>query len=378
MAKENSDTLIPICSPLLSGMEEEYVTECVRSGWISSSGKYVREFEEVFSKYCGAGYGVACTSGTTALHLALAAAGVGPGDEVIIPDFTMIATSNAVIYTGATPALVDSEPATWNMDVALVERCITPRTRTILPVHIFGHTVDMDPLISLANKYGLMIIEDAAEAHGAEYKGKKTGSIGRMGCFSFYANKMITTGEGGMVVTDDPELAERLRSLRDLCFGVPRFEHRGLGFNYRMTSLQAAFGLGQMARIEEFVESRRSHAALYRTLLKDIRGISTQPEMPWAKNVYWMFGIILEDDFGMAKDGVCDALLRQEIETRSFFYPIHNQPVYKQPRENNPRCDGEYPVADRLYSRGILLPSGSGLTTGQIHRVVEAIAALAR
>jgi perosamine synthetase len=245
--------MIPVCIPLLGEKELENVIDCIKTNWISSKGKYVEEFEDKFAKYCGCKYGVTTTSGTTALHLALASIGVGKGDEVIIPASTMIATAFAVVYCDATPVLVDAEPETWNIDVAKIEEKITDRTKAIMPVHIYGHPCDMDPIMKLAKEHDLYVAEDAAEAHGAEYKGKKAGGIGDIGCFSFYANKIITTGEGGMVVTNDEEIAERAKSLRNLSFPKEKriYLHSEVGYNYRMTNIQAAIGLAQFERIDE-------------------------------------------------------------------------------------------------------------------------------
>ncbi|MDI6737846.1 MAG: DegT/DnrJ/EryC1/StrS family aminotransferase, partial [Nanoarchaeota archaeon] len=248
--------MIPVCEPCMAGKELEYVSDCIKTNWISSNGRYITQFEDSFSRYCGTKYGIGCSNGTVALHLALAAIGIGPGDEVIIPDFTMIATANAVAYCGATPIPVDSEPRTWNMDVRQIKEKITSKTKAIMPVHIYGHPVDMDPLLKLAKEHNLLVIEDAAEAHGALYKNRKTGSLGDAACFSFYANKLITTGEGGMVVTNNEQIAEKARLLRNHAFGKPRFVHNEIGFNYRMTNIQAAIGCAQMEKIDEFVDAR--------------------------------------------------------------------------------------------------------------------------
>ena len=268
--------MIPVCEPLLGGKEIEYVLDCLKTNWISSKGKYVEEFEEQFAHYCGCKYGISTTSGTTALHLALASVGIKSDDEVIIPTFTMGATAFAIVYTGAKPVLVDSEPETWNMDVTKIEEKITPpRTKAIMPVHIYGHPCDMDPIEEIAEKYNLWLIEDAAETHGAEYKGRKAGGIGHIGCFSFYANKIITTGEGGMLVSNDEKIAEKARRLKDLAHSPEkRFLHTDVAFNYRMTNIQAAIGLAQFERIDELAERRRRNAHLYNSLLKGIDGIT--------------------------------------------------------------------------------------------------------
>ena len=362
---------IPVCSPKLGEKEIEEVTRCIRSGWISGISEVVEEFEEKFAKYCGCKYGIATNSGTTALHLALAALGIGPGDEVIIPTFTMIATANAVTYTGAKPVLVDSEFATWNIDVSKIEEKITNRTKAIIVVHTYGHPVDMDAVLKVAKKYNLYVIEDAAEAHGAEYKGKKTGSMGDLGCFSFYANKIITTGEGGMIVTNNEELAERARWLRAHAFGRhgKHFYHEALGFGYRMSGLQAALGLAQLERIDEFVSIRRNNAKLYNSLLSELGDkITLPPEAPWAKNVYWMYSILIQENFGISRDELMRKLELEGIETRTFFYPIHVQPIYAK------QYQGEsFPVAEELSKKGINLPSGNNLTADEIEYVCKCI-----
>jgi perosamine synthetase len=357
--------VIPVCEPTLGGNEAKYVLDCVESNWISSAGKYIPRFEEAFAEACDARYGVACANGTVALHLALATLGVGPGDEVILPTFTMIATINSVTYTGATPVLVDSEPLTWNMDLNQVADKITPRTRVVMPVHTYGHPVDMEPLLELAERHGLSIVEDAAEAHGADYRGRKAGSLGHAGCFSFYANKIITTGEGGMITTNDPEIARLARILRDHAFSEERhFWHKYLGYNYRMTNMQAAVGLAQTEQLATFVAARRANAARYSAALDRIPGIVTPPEADWAKNVFWMYSILVQDEFGMTRDGLRDCLADHGIETRTFFIPMHLQPIYYQAFKGQ-----RYPVAEMLCQRGFYLPSASSLTAREIDYV---------
>ena len=335
---------IPVAEPDIGKEELENVVEAVRSGWISGKGGFVEEFEERFAKYCGVRYGVATNSGTTALHLALAALGVGPGDEVIVPDLTFAATINAVIYTGAKPVLVDVHPDYWCMDPDEVEKVITRRTKAIIPVHLYGHPCDMDPIMELAEKYGLFVVEDAAEAHGAEYKGKKVGSFGHVSCFSFYGNKIITTGEGGMCVTDDEELAERMRLLRG--HGMreeKRYWHDVVGYSYYMTNLQAAIGVAQLKKIDRFIERKRHIARLYAEELSTINGITLHPEMPWAKCVYWLYSILIDRmRVGVGRDYLMKQLEREGIETRPFFYSLHDMPPYK----NFTR--GSYPVSTVL------------------------------
>ena len=365
--------MIPVCEPSLIGRELKYVKRCIKTNWISSSGEYINLFEKKFAEFCNTKYAVSCNNGTTAIHLALESLGIGPGDEVIIPDFTMIATANAVIYTGAKPVLVDSEKKTWNIDSSKIEEKITKRTKAIIPMHTYGHPVDMDPIIELAHKYNLYIVEDAAEAHGAEYKGKKIGSLSNIGCFSFYANKIITTGEGGMIVTDDEKLAERARLLKNHGFGKERFLHSDLGFNYRMTNIQAAIGLAQMENINNFVNMRRRNAALYNKYLSKIPGITLPPEEPWAKNVYWMYGILIEPEFGMSMPELREELEKRGIETRAFFIPMHSQPVYKKKDPRFPDTKGKYPVSDELSKKGFYLPSASTLKKFQIRYIAKTI-----
>jgi perosamine synthetase len=369
--------MIPVCEPVLDGKELEYVADCVKTTWISSNGKYISLFEKKFAEFCQTNYGVACNNGTTAIHLALEALGIGKNDEVIIPTFTMIATCNAVIYSGAKPVLVDAEMETWNIDTDLIEDKITPRTKAILVVHTYGHAVDMDPILEIAKKHNLFVVEDAAEAHGGEYKEKRCGSLGDIGCFSFYSNKIITTGEGGMVVTNNAEYAERAQSLRNHAFGKPRFIHNELGFNYRITNIQAAIGLAQMERADYLVNRRIKNAMRYNSLLKDVEGIKIPPEKAWAKNVYWMYSILIEDSFGLSKDDVMEKLRDKGVDTRSFFYGMHQQPVFKNNGDDRyPDCHGSYPVADELTRKGLYLPSSGSLTEDNIETVVQAIKSL--
>jgi perosamine synthetase len=367
---------IPVCEPTLGGNELKYVTDCVKTNWISSHGKYIEDFEKQFANYCNVSQGIACSNGTTALHLAIEAMGIGRGDEIIIPTFTMVASCNAVIYSGAKPVLVDSELETWNMDPEKIEEKITPKTKAIMVVHTYGHPVDMDKIKKIASKHNLPIIEDAAEAHGAEYKGKKTGSLGDIACFSFYANKILTTGEGGMVITNNERWADRARSLRNHYFGKVRFIHDDLGYNYRMTNIQAAIGLAQLEKIEDYISARRNNAQLYNQLLKPIQGITTPPEASWAKNVYWMYGILIQDDFGMTMPEVRAALEKKGIDTRTFFIGMHKQPAYKKHDPRYPDINGSYPKSDELERKGFYLPSGSSLTQEQIHTVAEALTSL--
>lgn len=372
--------MIPVNEPLLAGREEEYMLECLRTGWISSSGRFIEEFEERWASYCGREYGVAVSNGTTALQLAVACLDLRPGDEVIMPTFTIISCAMAVIYCGGVPVLVDSDPQTWTMNVDLIEAMIGPKTRAIMPVHIYGHPVDMDAILHLADKHGLKVIEDAAEAHGAEYlTGRDTndsewwkcGSFGDLSCFSFYANKPITTGEGGMVLTNDACLAQKCRSLRNLCFQpARRFYHTELGFNFRLTNLQAAIGLAQVERIDAIIEKKRAIGAAYRERLQKVRSIEIQREMVWARSVFWMFGILLSDDLGLDALELARALKERGVETRPFFLGLHEQPVLRERRLF--RSD-DCPVAERLATKGLYLPSGLSLTQTQIGEVCEAL-----
>jgi len=360
--------VIPVCQPTLDGNERKYVLECMDTNWISSRGKFVDEFEEGFSHYCGVRFGITTNSGTTALHLALATMGLGEGDEVIIPSFTMISTANAITYLGAKPIVVDVEPETWNIDPDKIEAKITDTTRAIIPIHTYGHPANMDRLKSIADKHGLDIVEDAAEAHGAEYKGKRVGSFGKMAAFSFYANKIITTGEGGMIVTDDEELAGRLHTLRNYGFTQERhFWHKVMGFSYRMTNLQAAIGLGQFEKIDELIQGRIDNARLYSQLLENIPGITTPHESEDVKAVYWMYGVLVEDEFGLTKDELRQKLADRGIETRSFFIPIHLQPIYSY------LLSDEFAVSEELGRKGFYLPSASNLRPDQIEFIVDVI-----
>jgi perosamine synthetase len=304
------------------------------------------------------------------MHLALATLGLEAGDEVIIPTFTMIATINAVTYCGATPILVDNEATYCQMDVEQVAAKITPRTKAIIPVHIYGHPVDMDPLMELARQHGIVVIEDAAESHGAEYKGRRAGSLGDAAGFSFYGNKIITTGEGGMITTDNREIAKLAWNLRDHAFSTERhFWHKFVGFNYRMTNLQAAVGLGQVEQMGKFVEARRQHAFEYNARLAGIPGITTPPQAEWAKNVYWMYGILVDKEkYGMNRDELRRVLAENGVETRTFFIPMHCQPVYWNAFKGQ-----RYPVAEQLCRDGFYLPSASSLTLEEIVYISQVI-----
>jgi perosamine synthetase len=363
--------MIPVAEPLLGQKELEYVTDCVRSGWVSSLGEYVKRFEREFAAYCGVRHGVATHNGTVALHLALVALGIGPGDEVILPTLTFVATANAVTYTGATPIFVDSEPDTWNLDPDAVARAITPRTRAIIAVHLYGHPADMDALRVLADRHRVVLLEDAAEAHGALYRGRRVGSLGDMSVFSFFGNKIITTGEGGMVLTDDSALAERCFFLENQGRNKDNpYWHPEIGYNYRMTNMQAALGVAQLERIDELIAIRLRHAAHYRRRLSGVRGLGLPPCAAWADNVYWMYSVLVEEDYGLERDAVMDRLRQRGIETRPVFYPIHTLPMYNQGQR--------FPIAEDIGRKGINLPSGATLTPQQLDMVCDALTELSR
>ena len=374
--------MIPVCEPALLGNEKKYVLDALESGWISSAGKYIPAFEKAFAEYCGVKHGIAVCNGTVALHLSLISIGVGKGDEVIIPDFTMIASAFAVCYTGAIPVLVDAEPETWNIDTTKIEEKITEKTKAIIVVHIYGHPCNMKPIWILAKKYNLKIIEDAAEVHGAEityesnndFITKKTGSLVDIAIFSFYANKIITIGEGGMVVTDNDELAEKCRYYKNLCFplsGSRNFLHNDIGFNYRMSNIHAAIGLAQVEMVDRYVEMRIHNNSLYKRYLKDVPGITLQPEKEWAKNVYWMNGLVVNPEkYGMTRDELIIKLHENGIDSRLFFTGMHRQPSLQR---YGCDCNGEYPISDWLAENGLYLPSGSGLKLDEIKYICDAI-----
>ena len=369
--------MIPVNDLCLTERDLEYVSESIRTGWVSSAGNFLNEFEERWAAYCDRRYGIAVSNGTAALQLAGACLGLEAGDEVIIPTFTIISCPLAVIYNGGVPVLVDSCPRTWCMDVTHVEEKITQRTRAIMPVAIYGHPVDMDPLMELAHQYGLAIIEDAAEAHGAEYLSKRyagwrrCGSFGTLSCFSFYANKLITTGEGGMVLTDDSRLAEKAYSMRNLCFQREhRFHHEELGFNFRLTNLQAALGLAQLERINAIVAHKRWIGQEYTRRLKDIEGLELPVEEPWARSVYWMYGIVLSEQRDIEASQFAEMLRERGVETRPFFLGMHQQPVF---HKRGLYINEHYPVAERLSRKGLYLPSGVALQEEQLAHVCKAV-----
>ena len=358
---------IHIGEPSFGETELNNVTEAMKSGLISSKvGTFIGEFEEKFATYCGGKYAVTTSNATASLHLALEALGIGEGDEVIVPMLTFIATANAVTYTKAKPIFVDSHPDYWCLDPAQVERAITPRTRAIIPVHLFGHPCDMDTLMDIAKRHNLYVIEDAAESPGAEYRGRKAGSFGDVNCFSFFGNKIISTGEGGMCLTSDKELAEKITLLKDHGMDPDKhYWHYTIGYNYRMTNLQAAVGAAQVEKLDEFIRIRRKLAGIYHSLLKDIKGIVLPSEMPWAKHVYWMYPVLIEDKFGLSRDGLIERMGKLDIETKPFFYPLHTMPPYNEGKT--------FPVGEELSRKGICLPCSAKLNEQDIELVVQAI-----
>jgi len=363
--------MIPVFEPVFGEEEIQAVVETLRKGEISGSfSPTLEQFEKEFAAYVGCRYGIACTSGTTALHLAVAALQLSRGDEVLVSASTNIATALAVVHNGGVPVPVDSEEETWNLDLNLIESLITPKTRAIIPVHLYGHPVEMDKLMEIARKHNLVVIEDCAESHGATCRGKMTGSFGDMGCFSFYANKVITTGEGGMITTNNQQFAERLQLLRNLGFTKPRFRHEVAGFNFRMTGYQAAMGLAQLKKINYIVEEKRRVAHTYNKYLKEIPGIQTPPEASWAKNVYWMYGLLVNSSFGITRDQLAERLKSDGIDTRTFFCPMNQQPcLQKVDGFRNIPCH----VADRFWEIGLYLPSTYMLTEDTIKMIADSI-----
>lgn len=371
---------IPVNEPLLGQTELDYATDCIRTGWISSAGAYIERFESEWARYCGMPHGIAVSNGTEALQVAVDCLDLQPGDEVIMPTFTIISCAQAVVRAGGVPVLVDSDPRTWCMDVAQIAARITSRTRAIMPVHIYGHPTDMDPLCALADRHGLTVIEDAAEAHGAEYLShrgtepvwRRCGGLSHISTFSFYANKLITTGEGGMVLASDQRIAARARSLRNLCFRPERrFYHTELGYNCRLTNLQAALGVAQIARMDDIVARKRRMGVEYTRRLVPLSGVALPVQEPWARQVYWMYGLVLDEGTGLDAVEMANRLRARGVETRPFFLGMHEQPVFHKMG----LFRGEtYPVAERIARQGLYLPSGLALTTEQLGRVCEAVA----
>jgi perosamine synthetase len=363
------ETFLPVSEPSIGESELSLVSDAVRSGWVSSLGKYIPEFEQKFATFCGTKHAVSVFNGTVALHLALVALGIKPGDEVIVPSLTFVATMNAVLYCGATPVFADSEPTTWNIDPIDIEKRITRKTKAIIVVHLYGHPAQMDAILKIARKHKLKVIEDAAESHGALYKGKKVGSLGDVGCFSFYGNKVITTGEGGMIVTNNKKLAESMQFLKDHAMSATRkYFHPVMGFNYRLTNLQAALGVAQMTKIDRFIVKKRHVAQEYNRLLSGLPGIVLPPETSWAKNVYWMYSILVTPDAGLSRDDLAKELKKRNIDSRPFFVPNHKLPYLPAKTRNI-----TLPNAETLSAQGMNLPSSVLVTDEQIAAVCSAI-----
>jgi perosamine synthetase len=360
---------IPVAAPVLRGREREYVLDCLDSNWISSTGRYVDEFERAFAEFCGVRHAITCCNGTVAVHLALMAAGIGPGDEVIVPTLTYVASANPVVYCGATPVFVDAEPATWNLDPEAVAAAVTPRTKAIVVVHLYGHPADMDPILAVTRAHGIAVIEDAAEAHGAEYRGQRAGGLGDVGTFSFYGNKILTTGEGGMVTCDSDEMAALVRQLRGQGQDPQRrYWFPIVGFNYRMTNVAAAIGLGQLETIDWHLERRREIAAWYREELGAVPGLELSPEAEWARSAFWISCMVVPDGGAAERDDLMERLADRGIETRPFFYPMHTLPPYAETARGQ-----EFPVATALAERGVNLPSGAGLERDDVAYIGQAV-----
>ncbi len=364
---------VPISKPFIGDEEANLAQEVISRGEISGTfGNYISEFEKGFAKYCGCNYGVSTANGTNALHLALATLSIGSGDEVLVSTFTNMAPFFAVLYQGAKPVPVDIESDTWNLDSRLLEEKITPRTKAIIAVHIYGHPVDMDPILEVAKKHNLFVIEDAAEAHGAEYKGKRIGSLGDIGCFSFYANKILTTGEGGMIVTNNREYAERAHSLKSLAYGDGdnRFMHKEVGFNYRMTNVQAAIGVVQLKKIDSVINKKREVAHFYLKHLENIPGLQLPVEKTYAKNVYWMFHVVLQRDLKNRREQVTEELKKRGIETRPAFIPYNMQEIFiKKGWTTRDEC----PVANKVAENGFYIPSGPAISAEELLYVVKSL-----
>lgn len=360
---------IPVSAPVLNGNERKYVLDCLDTTWISSNGKYIELFEKSFASFCQTKHALSCCNGTVALHLALMALGLTAEDEVLVPSLTFVATANAVAYCGARPVFLDSDPDTWNLDVSTIAEKITPRTKGIVAVHLYGNPVDMDALMSLAKQHGLWVVEDAAEAHGAEYGGKKVGSFGVLSSFSFYGNKIITSGEGGMVVTNDASRALKVSRLKGQGMDPDhRYWFPIIGYNYRMTNIAAALGLAQLENVEASIQRRNEIAEWYKDELREVAGLEFQKPQHNSKPVNWMFTIVLNESLQFSRDSLMRYLLHHNIETRPVFYPMHILPPYK-----SSNMDWKLPIADRISSRGINLPTWGGLTRDDIQYICQMV-----
>ena len=372
--------MIPVNEPALAGRELEYVEECVRTGWVSSAGRFIEEFEQQWAAYCGMHHGIAVSNGSLAIQIALQALKLQPGDEVIMPAFTIISCATAIIYAGGVPVLVDADPVTFAMNPAQIEARITLRTRAIMPVHLYGHPADIDPILDIARRHNLKVVEDAAEVHGAQYLSgragptpawRRCGSFGDVSTFSFYANKLVTTGEGGMLLTNDAELAERARSIRNLCFRADRrFYHTELGHNGRLTNLQAALGVAQVERIDQIVARKRWMGQAYTERLAGTPHLQLPVEQSWARAVYWMYAVVIDDSSVMDAVVFARRLAAEGVETRPFFLGMHEQPALLK---RGLFAGERYPVTERIARKGLYLPSGLALTEPQIDAVVAAV-----
>ncbi len=358
---------ISIAMPIFNGNEKKYLNECIDTGWVSANGRFIDEFQKKFAEFCGVKYALACSNGTVTLHLALLALGIGPGDEVIMPTLTYIATANAVRYCGAIPVFVDSEFDTWNIDPSEIERAITKKTKAIIPVHLYGLPANMTEIMKISKKYKIPVIEDAAEAHGAMWNEKRVGSIGTIGSFSFFGNKIITSGEGGMLVTNDEKLYKRMKFLRSQGVDLKKkYWHLELAYNYRMTNMQAAVGLGQLEKIEWHMSERIRVASLYKKYLKGVEGVVEQRIPKNAVHSYWMYTIVLSNKIKKSRDEVMDYMEKQNIEMRPVFYPMHVMPPYYNPMLN---CKN----AEQISKRGINLPTHSQITENHVKYIVDCL-----
>ena len=370
--------MIPVNEPVLTDQDFEYLKEAFSSGWISSAGKYIEQFEKKWAEYCGMAHGISVSNGTAAIQLALDAAGIGEGDEVIMPSFTIISCGQAVTNLGATPVLIDSDANTWCMDVTSIESRVTKKTKAIMVVHMYGHPVDMDVVMAIAKKHNILVIEDAAEVHGARYLSNRgtssekwlvCGGIGDISTFSFFANKLITTGEGGMILTSDTDINDRAVMLRNLCFNTERrFLHYELGYNYRLTNMQAAIGVSQIKRIEDIVDRKIEIGRYYQEQLSQIEGIQLQKQESWAKGVFWINGLVLDDSLNCTAEKFCDELRKLGVDTRPFFLGMHEQPVFAS---KGLFIGEKYPVSERIARQGFYLPSGLSLTIDQVDEVIN-------
>tara|TARA_B100000886_G_scaffold335772_1_gene293388 strand:- start:382 stop:1500 length:1119 start_codon:yes stop_codon:yes gene_type:complete len=357
---------IPISNIKLKKTDINYLKECIESGWVSSQGKFVNKFEKMFAKFCGTKFAISTSNGTSALHLALLALGIKPGDEVIVPSFTFISTANAVKYTGAKPVFIDSDPESWNISPSSIEAAINTKTKAIIIVHIYGHPADMETILKVSQKYRIPIVEDAAEAHGAEYDGKTVGSFGELATFSFYGNKIITTGEGGIITTNSKMHMEKITQLRDHGMSRTRkYWHTKLGYNYRLTNIQAALGVSQMERVDDIIKKKIEIASLYEKNLKDIAGIQLPPNQKNVKNVFWLYNITITKDFPISKDQLIHELKQNGIDTRPLFPPLHTQPIYSTGQK--------LPVCEQLYQNGFSLPSYTSLKDSDILKITTII-----